>query len=113
MTSVGDLTLEGWIQYLDFFLGKSTTDFNKPADLATKIVVVQITKQIERTQTRLVMHGLIPYNNFDTSYYHPCWKTFIPCFTRTFNNIPHILTGTSLKLGIHWEIKNMIKEFKH
>ena len=107
------LTLDGWISYLDFFLGKNILDFNKPMDLAGKINLVHFTQQMERRNTRSMANGLIQYHEFNTSSYTPRWNTFIPRFTRFYNSVPPQLRQTSLRMGKWFEIKEMKENIKY
>ena len=69
-------TFEGWVSYLDFMFGKNIMDFSKPADIAGKIGMIQLTNQMIRRNTRSLAQGRILYNEFNTSSYTARWKTF-------------------------------------
>ena len=98
---------------MDFFLGKNIKDHMKPVDLAGKIGMVQLTDQMERTNTRSMANGRIQYNAFNTSSYTPRWKTFIPRFTRLYNKVPHHLAHTNMRTGSYLEIKEMKENVKY
>ena len=107
---------EGWISYLDFMFGKNIMDFSKPADIAGKIGMIQLTNQMIRRNTRSLAQGKILYNEFNTSNYTARWKTFLPRFTRLFNSLvtgaDHVITSTNLKIGKHFEIRDMKESVK-
>ena len=107
------LTLDGWISYLDFFMGKNILDFNKPSDLAGKINMVHFTQIMERKNTRSMANGKIQYNEFNTSLYTPRWNTFLPRFTRLYNKIPPQIRQVSLRLGKWYEINEMKENVRY
>ena len=86
---------------------------NKPWDLAGKISMVAQTQQMERRNTRSLANGKIQYNEFNTSSYTTRWNTFIPRFTRLYNEIPPQIKSTSLRLGKLYEIKEMKESVKY
>ena len=109
-------TFQSWISYLDFMFGKNIMDFSKPVYIANKIGMVQLTDQMVRRNTRSMAQGRIQYNEFNTSSYTACWKTYIPRFTRIFNSFiagaDSIITSTNMRQGKWYKIKEMKETVK-
>ena len=63
--------------------------------------------------TRGRSEGRIAYSLENTSTYHPRWKSFLPRYVRTYNQIPRDLTTANLVISSYTEkllMKTRIKE---
>ena len=89
------LTLEGWINYLDVFEGKSIGDYQNPLDLAAKVYQRQqdtagdqLWNYRYQRITRALLAGKVRLDGENIGQFTARKKFFIPRYVRALNYLP-------------------------